>query len=152
MTLFIFSMCQGILLACICLVVEAGAGDFLNFEDRSNSLVKGCYHQNNSVALCFDIQRDFLKLTDKENKILVQYRRLPDQQFHAQVLDINFVWYVSYFFLVYAILFLFSYNYRLEARNRTCCFSQFCSLFTKHHRSRCKSDVFQFNSVKHVLK
>ena len=97
MTLFIFSMCQGFLLACICLVVEAGAGDFLKFEDRSNSLVKGCYHQNNSVALCLDIQRDFLKLTDKENKILVQYRRLPDQRFHAQLLDVNFVWYVSYF-------------------------------------------------------
>lgn len=94
-TLFRF-ICQSVLLAYGCFAIEVQhTGHFLKFENRSNSLVKGCFHENINLAVCFHIQPGFIQLTDKRNKPLVKYRKLPNQRFHAQVLDQNFVWYVA---------------------------------------------------------
>lgn len=69
-----------------------GSSESLKVENRSTSLVKGCYCHNESLSLCFEIQPGFLQLTDKNNNVLARYKKLTLQRFHAQVLGNNFLW------------------------------------------------------------
>ena len=77
-----------------------GSSESLKFENRSASLLKGCYCHNESLSLCFEIQPGFLQLTDKNNNVLVRYRKLPLLRFRAQVLGNNFLWWVVTSFLL----------------------------------------------------
>ncbi|KAJ7380061.1 hypothetical protein OS493_010768 [Desmophyllum pertusum] len=85
---------QVLLLASLCIVVKGCnlTAASLKFENRSSRLVKGCYYQNESLSLCFEIRPGFIQLTDKKNNILVRYRKLARQRFHVQVLGDNFLW------------------------------------------------------------
>lgn len=72
--------------------VKGYTDEYLKLENCSKSGIKGCYKRNDSLALCFEIRPGFLQLTDKKNNILVAYRKLPTQGFHAQVLDDHLLW------------------------------------------------------------
>lgn len=90
-----------LLFPALCVVSEGcRSAESLKFENRSTSLVKGCYCHNESLSLCFEIQPGFLQLTDKNNNVLAQYSKLPLQRFHAQVLGDNFLWWVAISFLL----------------------------------------------------
>lgn len=69
-----------------------GSSESLKLENRSASLLKGCYCHNESLYLCFEIQPGYLQLTDKNNNFLVRLLKLPLQRFLAQVLGNNFLW------------------------------------------------------------
>lgn len=79
----------------LCEDVKGYTDEYLKLENCSKSGIKGCYKRNDNLALCFEIRPGFLQLTDKKNNILVAYRKLPTQGFHAQVLDDHLLWHHS---------------------------------------------------------
>lgn len=44
----------------------------LIYKQHSSENVKGCYHQVESFALCFDIQATFIELSSRDNGTLVR--------------------------------------------------------------------------------
>ena len=93
---------QQVFLFATLFVVTKGCGSSESFklESRSASLVKGCYCHNDSLSLCFEIQPAFLQLSDKNNSVLVRYRKLPLLRLQAQVLGNDFLWWVMISFLL----------------------------------------------------
>ena len=63
----------------------------LVFKEHSSDNVQGCYRQNESLALCFDIQARFIELSSGDNRTLVRLNDLPHEMFLFQILDVAFV-------------------------------------------------------------
>ena len=65
--------------------------DPLVLKEHSSENIQGCYRQNESLALCFDIQARFIELSTDENRTLVRFSDLPHEMFLFQILDDAFV-------------------------------------------------------------
>lgn len=63
----------------------------LVFNEHSSENIQGCYRQNKSLALCFDIQATFIELSSGDNRTLVRFSDLPYEMFLFQILDDAFV-------------------------------------------------------------
>ena len=63
----------------------------LVFEEHSSENIQGCYRQNDSLALCFDIQATFIELNSGDNRTLVRLSDLSHEMFLFQILDEAFV-------------------------------------------------------------
>ncbi len=66
-------------------------GPVLIYKQHSPEIVQGCYHQDESLALCFDIQATFIELSSRDNSTLVRFSDLPLEMFVFQILDDAFV-------------------------------------------------------------
>ena len=119
---------QQVFLVANLFVVTRGCGSLesLKFENRSASLLKGCYCHNESLYLCFEIQPGFLQLTDKNNNFLVRLLKLPLQRFLAQVLGNNFLWWVVISFLLprHKFLYVLWIHYVFYCLTSTLCLSR----------------------------
>jgi len=63
----------------------------LVFKEHSSENIQGCYRQNESLALCFDIQAKFIELRCGDNRTLVHLSDLPHEMFLIRILDDAFV-------------------------------------------------------------
>ena len=63
----------------------------LIYKQLSPENVKGCYHQSEVLALCFDIQATFIELSSRDRSALVRFSELPHKMFIFQILDDAFV-------------------------------------------------------------
>ena len=61
------------------------------YKQRSSENVQGCYHQNDSLALCFNIQATFIELNSGDNSTLVRFSELPHDMFIFQILNDAFI-------------------------------------------------------------
>ena len=63
----------------------------LILKEHSSENIQGCYRQNESLALCFDIQAKLIELSTGDNRTLVRFSDLPHEMFLFQILDDAFV-------------------------------------------------------------
>ena len=63
----------------------------ITYKQHSSENVQGCYHQNDSLALCFNIQATFIELNSGDSSTLVRFSELPHDMFIFQILDDAFI-------------------------------------------------------------
>ncbi|PFX24270.1 uncharacterized protein LOC111331916 [Stylophora pistillata] len=63
----------------------------LHFEDYSEHRVKGCYYNNQTLGICFDIEQGSMKVMKTTGQIIVFYQKLGTNMFYYKIIDQDFL-------------------------------------------------------------
>lgn len=67
----------------------------LRLESYSEEQVKGCYNYNQTLSICFDVGKDFMKLATKTGEEIVFHMELGPNMFYYNVLGRGFIGWVQ---------------------------------------------------------
>ena len=72
--------------------IEANSGDrALHLKSYSEEQVEGCYIHNQTLGVCFDISKGFMKLLKTTGEQILLYKELGPQMLFYEVLDQAFI-------------------------------------------------------------
>jgi len=63
----------------------------LHLESYSEEQVKGCYNHNQTLSICFDVGKDFMKLATQTGEEIVFHVELGPDMFYYDVLGQGFI-------------------------------------------------------------
>lgn len=63
----------------------------LQLKSSSEDEVKGCYVFNQTLAVCFNVQKDAIVIRKSTGERLVQYHNLGPDMLYYQVMDQSFI-------------------------------------------------------------
>ena len=63
----------------------------LQLKSSSEDEVRGCYKHNQTLAVCFDVQKGSIKIQKSSGEGIVYYQELGPEMFLYQVLDKAFI-------------------------------------------------------------
>ena len=63
----------------------------LHLERHSEEQVKGCYNYNQTLSICFDVGKDFMKLATQTGEEIVFHMELGPNMFYYNVLGQGFI-------------------------------------------------------------
>ena len=67
------------------------AGKVLHLKSYSEDGVKGCYEHNQTLGVCFDVKKDFIRIKKTSGEGLMHYEKLGKDMFLYQVSDQAFI-------------------------------------------------------------
>ena len=76
-----------LMLSCDCKPTVQG----LRLENYSEQQVKGCYDYNQTLSICFDVGKDFMKLATKTGEEIVFHLELGPNMFYYNALGQGFI-------------------------------------------------------------
>ena len=76
---------------CSMFAVSASMSTGLRLDSYSEDQVKGCYIQNQTLGVCFELEKDSMKITKTNGEEVVFYTKLDPDMFYYQVLDQGFI-------------------------------------------------------------
>lgn len=89
----VFSMI--LVVAVLCLVIVNSdckpTVQRLHVQNFSEKEVKGCYNYNQTLGICFDVRKGFMKLLKKTGETIVFYQKLGSNMFYYDVLAQGFI-------------------------------------------------------------
>ncbi|KAL9955006.1 hypothetical protein ACROYT_G042602 [Oculina patagonica] len=63
----------------------------LHLESYSEQQVKGCYNYNQTLGICFDVCKGFMKLLKKTEREIVFFQEYGSNMFYYEILDRGFI-------------------------------------------------------------
>lgn len=78
----------------LCFDCKPTAVQGLRLENYSEQQVKGCYDYNQTLSICFDVGKDFMKLATKTGEEIVFHLELGPNMFYCNVLGQGFIGWV----------------------------------------------------------
>ena len=67
------------------------AGKGLHLKSYSEDEVKGCYDHDQTLGVCFDVKKDFIRIQKTTGEGLMHYEKLGRDVFLYQVSDKTFI-------------------------------------------------------------
>ena len=124
------SLLSVVAVLCSMFGVSASMSTELRLDSYSEDQVKGCYIHNQTLGVCFELEKDSMKITKTNGEQVVFYTKLDHDMLYYQILDQGFIGWV---------FFKLKFNSICHCTNYT-----FCSK-TQLTSSSCSSaEVFNF--------
>ena len=77
--------------AAVLCYVATSSDQGVNLESHSEQQVKGCYNYNQTLGICFDVPKGFMKLLKKTGEAIVFYQELGLNMPYYNILDQGFI-------------------------------------------------------------
>ena len=82
---------RGSFVAILLSIAAASADQGLHLKSYSEEQVEGCYIHNQTLGVCFDIGKGFMKLLKTTGEQIVLHKELGPKMLFYQVLDQAFI-------------------------------------------------------------
>ena len=88
------SLLSVVAVLCSMFAVSASTPTGLRLDSYSEDQVKGCYIHNQTLGVCFELEKDSMKITKTNGEEVVFYTKLDHDMFYYQILDQGFIGWV----------------------------------------------------------
>lgn len=88
------SLLSVVAVLCSMFAVSASTPTGLRLDSFSEDQVKGCYIHNQTLGVCFELEKDSMKITKTNGEQVVFYTKLDHDLLYYQILDQGFIGWV----------------------------------------------------------
>ena len=88
------SLLSVVAVLCSMFAVSASMSTVLRLDSYSEDQVKGCYIHNQTLGVCFELEKDSMKITKTNGEQVVFYTKLDHDLLYYQILDQGFIGWV----------------------------------------------------------
>lgn len=85
------SLLSVVAVLCSMFAVSASTPTGLRLDSFSEDQVKGCYIHNQTLGVCFELEKDSMKITKTNGEQVVFYTKLGHDMLYYQILDQGFI-------------------------------------------------------------
>ena len=85
------SLLSVVAVLCSMFAVSTSIPTGLLLDSYSEDQVKGCYFHNQTLGVCFELEKDSMKITKTNGEELVSYTKFDHDMLYYQILDQGFI-------------------------------------------------------------
>lgn len=86
----LFPVAAGAVL-CSMMTISCSKPTGIRLDSFSEGHVKGCYIFNQTLGVCFEVEKDAIKMAKTSGEVIVLYTKLGQYMFFYQILDQGFI-------------------------------------------------------------